>query len=113
VETKFPQKILYIPAPPIKSLQVTDENLHLIESGGLSSGYWGSGLSFFFFGAGVLVSLILSQPTSENVFRVVLVTSITSIAVGVALGFVWFRARRKVGDIIENIRAQKPRTPFG
>jgi hypothetical protein len=94
--------------PPMEVYQVSDQELKQIEE---THGHVGQDLTFaiafFSFGLAFLIALLtasLSDSQHLIFMNVVIICGVVSLYTGIR----WWRARKKVPNVIANIRSRKP-----
>jgi hypothetical protein len=100
-------EIRYVGIGEITIYLVSDDELHLLGRGGVSSTFLNLAIFFLSTGATFFASLLLSPPVSVRRFLVMVVLTISTTIAGVVLAFLWRRSSRDVADTVGRIRARR------
>ena len=107
MELMPPVSIRYVGIGQLTVFFVSDDELHLIESGSPAATCLNLGIAFFSVGIGSLISLLLSEPSkSLHKFVVVIVLTVISFIAGFILLVIWSRLRKQASDVIVRIRGR-------
>jgi len=104
-------EIRYVGMGEITIYLVSDDELRLLERGGISSTFLNLAIFFMSIAASFFASLLLSPPPSLRTFVVMVVLTISTAIAGLVLIFLWRRSSGDVTDTIRRIRAR--RVPSG
>jgi hypothetical protein len=97
--------IRYIGIGQLTVFLVSEDELRLLESGGVASTCLNLGIGFSSIGLGSLISLLLNEPSNSLYkFVVVVVITVISLIAGVVLLVIWSRLRKHTSEALSRIR---------
>ena len=100
-------EIRYVGMGEITIYLVSDDELRLLERGGVSSTFLNLAIFFMSIAASFFASLLLSPPPSIKKFLVMVVLTVSTAIAGLVLIVLWRRSSRDVLDTVRRIRARR------
>lgn len=102
-------EIRYVGIGEITIYFVSDDELSLLERGGISSTFLNLAIFFLSVAATFFTALLLSPPppTSGRTFIVMVVLTASTAVAGLVLILLWRKSSKDVPDTIKRIRARK------
>lgn len=86
---------------------VSDDELRMLERGDPSSTYLNLAIFFLSVAVSFLASLLVTQPQTMAAFVIMVVITVLSFMVGLALTVLWWQSSGRVSEVVQRIRDRK------